>query len=139
MTSTTYKSRGNQDHLIGVHLIVGFIGQLKGWWDNVLTEDEKIYIQTSLDDRGNQNLVHTLIFSITKHFLRDPIAFQACTSKILQNLRCKKLGDYRWYRDLYLFKVYTRPDANQPYWKERFLNGLPKSLGQSSTQNKKET
>ena len=31
MTSITYKSRGNRDHHISVHLIAGFIDQLKGW------------------------------------------------------------------------------------------------------------
>ena len=75
MASTTYKSKGNSDHLINVHLIAGFTRQLKGWWDNILIEDEKNYIQTSLDERGNQNSVHTLIFAITKHFIGDPIAF----------------------------------------------------------------
>ena len=115
IASTAYKSIGSSYHLINVYLIARFISQLKGWWDNVLTEEEKIFVQTNLDERGNQNLVHTLIFSITKHFLGDPITFQARTSEILQNIRCRKLGDYRWYKDVYLSKVYTRPDANQPY------------------------
>ena len=39
MASTTYKSRGNTDHSICAHLTVGFIGQLKGWWDNALTKE----------------------------------------------------------------------------------------------------
>ena len=130
MAYTTYKSRGNSDHLISVHLIAGFTSQLKGWWDNILTEKRNFFIQTSLDERGNQNFVHTIIFAITKHFLGDPTAFQARTLKVLQNIRCRKLRDYKWYRDVYLSKVHTRFDANQPYWKERFLNGLPKSFGQ---------
>ena len=49
------------------NLIARFTSQLKRWWDNVLTEEEKIYIQTNIDERGNQNWVHTLIFPITKH------------------------------------------------------------------------
>ena len=130
MASTTYKSKGNSDHLIYVHLIADFTSQLKGWWDNALTKEEKIYIQTSLDERGNQNSVHRLIFVITKHFLGDPISFQAHTSKILQYIRCRNLSDYRWYKEIYFAKVHTRPDVNQPYWKERFLNGLPKSFSQ---------
>ena len=115
MASTTYKSRGNSDHLICVHLIASFTSQLKGWWDNALTKEEKIYIQTSLDERGNQNSVHTLIFAITKHFLGDPISFQARTSEILQYIRCRNLSDYRWYKEIYFAKVHTRPDVNQPY------------------------
>ena len=130
MASTTYKARGNSDHLIIIHLIVGFTSQLKGWWDNALTKDEKILVQTSLDGRGNQNAMHTLIQAITKHFLGEPTIFQPQASEILQNLRCRKLGDYRWCKDVYLSKVYTIPDENQPYWKERFLNGLPKTLAE---------
>ena len=104
MPSIAYKSRGNSNHLISVHLVIGFTSQLKGWWDNSLIEEEKIFIQTSLDERGHQNSVHTLIFAITKHFLRDSIAFQTCTSEILQNIRCRKLSDYRWYKDVCLLK-----------------------------------
>ena len=129
IASKAYKSRGNSNHLINVHLIVGFTDQLKGWWDNVFTGEENILVQTNLNERGNQNLVHTLIFAITKHFLGDPTAFH--TSEILQNIRYRKLGDFTWYKDVYFSKVYTIPNANQPYWKERFLNELPKSLGES--------
>ena len=43
---------------------------------------------------------HTLIFAITKHFLGDPIAFQARTLEILQNIRCRKLSDCRWYKEV---------------------------------------
>ncbi|KAL6342400.1 hypothetical protein AAG906_009073 [Vitis piasezkii] len=45
MASTAYKSRGNLDPAICFHLIAGFTGQLKGWWDNALTEEEMRYIQ----------------------------------------------------------------------------------------------
>ena len=62
MASTTYKSKENSNHLICVHPVAGFTSQLKGWWDNALIEEDKIYIQTSLDEIRNQNLVHTLFF-----------------------------------------------------------------------------
>ena len=128
MASTAYNAKGNTDHLISRHLIVGFIGQLKGWWDNVLTKEEKKVVQTSLDERGNQNSMHTLIYAIAKHFLREPMVFQERGLEILQNLRCRKLEDFRCYKDVYLSKLYTMIDANQPFWKERFLHGLPKTL-----------
>ena len=114
MASTTYKSKGNSNYRNCVHLIVRFTGQLKEWWDNALIEEDKIFIQTSLDEKGNENLVHTLIFAITKHFLGDPIAFQARTLEILQNIRCRKLSDYRWYKEVYFAKVHSRTDVNQP-------------------------
>ena len=130
MASTAYKSRGNLDTAICFHLIAGFTGQLKGWWDNALTEEERRFIQKSIDESGNPNAVHTLIYAITKHFLGDPLSFQSRSSEILQNLHYDKLSDYRWYKEVYFAKVHTRTDCNQPYWKERFLNGLPKVFSQ---------
>ena len=130
MASTAYKSRGNLDPTICFHLIAGFTRQLKGWWDNALTEEERRFIQKSIDESGNPNAVHTLICAITKHFLGDPLSFQSRSYKILQNLHCDKLSDYRWYKEVYFAKVHSRTDCNQPYWKERFLNGLPKVFSQ---------
>ena len=130
IASTAYKSKGNLDQAICTHLIAGFTGQLKGWWDNALTEEEKRYIQNSIDDMGNANVVHTLIYAITKHFLGDPVSFQSRSSEILQNLHCRKLSDYRWYKEVYFAKVHSRTDCNQPYWKEHFLNGLSKNFSQ---------
>ena len=77
MVSTTYKSRGNLDPTICFHLIVGFTGQLKRWWDNALIDEESRFIQKSVDESGNPNAVHTLIYAITKHFLGDPLSFQS--------------------------------------------------------------
>uniref|UniRef100_A0A0R0ID04 Polyprotein n=1 Tax=Glycine max TaxID=3847 RepID=A0A0R0ID04_SOYBN len=73
-------------------LVAGFFGQLKGWWDNYLTNDEK-------------------------------------SAKLLLNLKCRTLADFRWYRDTFLTTVYTMEDSQQPFWKEKFLAGLPRSLG----------
>ena len=128
--TTTYKSRGNLDLTICFHLIAGFIGQLKGWWDNAPTDEERRFIQKSVDESGNPNAVHTLIYVITKYFLGDPLSFQSRSYEILQNLHCDKLSDYRWYKEVYFAKVHSRTDCNQPYWKERFLNGLPKVFSQ---------
>ena len=130
MSSTAYKSRGNLDLAICFHLIAGFTGQLKGWWDNAPTEEERRFIQKSVDESGNPNAVHTLIYAITKHFLGDPLSFQSRSYEILQNLHYDKLSDYRWYKEVYFAKVHSRTDYNQPYWKERFLNGLPKVFSQ---------
>ncbi|GAV81663.1 hypothetical protein CFOL_v3_25117, partial [Cephalotus follicularis] len=47
------------------------------------------------------------------------------TANQLSNLRCRKLQDFRWYKDTFMTKVLTRKDANQPYLKEKFITGLP--------------
>ena len=40
------------------------------------------------------------------------------------------MSDYKWYKEVYFAKVHSRTNCNQPYWKERFLNGLPKVFSQ---------
>ena len=51
------------------------------------------------------------------------------SAELLSNLKCRTLADFRWYRDTFLTRVYTREDSQQPFWKEKFLAGLPRSLG----------
>ncbi|XLV02595.1 hypothetical protein S245_016932, partial [Arachis hypogaea] len=66
--------------------------------------------------------VNTLIFTIASHFIDR-------SAELFSKLRCKTLSDFRWYKDTFLTRVYTREDSQQPFWKEKFLAGLLKSLG----------
>ncbi|KAL5148481.1 hypothetical protein HKD37_13G035521 [Glycine soja] len=127
MVATTYQTSHecSEETIIDI-LVAGFSGQLKGWWDNYLTNEEKskIYsaVKTDLngkvitndDDKEIPDAVNTLIFAIAQHFIGDPSL---------------TLADFRWYRDTFLTRVYTREDSQQPFWKEKFLAGLPRSLG----------
>nr|KAJ0209493.1 hypothetical protein LSAT_V11C400196340 [Lactuca sativa] len=67
-------------------------------------------------------MVNTLIFAIIKNFVRDPTTFQEKTLEILMNLHCRKLTDFRWYKDNYLVKVFSRPDCKESYWKDQNFN-----------------
>ncbi|KAL5142063.1 polyprotein [Glycine soja] len=73
--------------------------------------------------------VNTLIFTIAQHFIGDPSLWKDRSAKLLLNLKCRTLADFRWYRDTFLTTVYTMEDSQQPFWKEKFLAGLPRSLG----------
>ena len=35
------------------------------------------------------------------------------------------MPDYRWYQDVFIFRVMLRKDCYKPYWKEKFIDGLP--------------
>ena len=87
MASTAH-SVENDDYAIVQYLIAGFIGQLKGWWENMLSDRERLYIMQSINEIGEQNAGHRLIYSITKHFIGDPRVLQEGSSEILKNLRC---------------------------------------------------
>ena len=122
-------------------LIAGFSGQLKGWWDSYLTNDEKskIYniVKTDLngkvithdDNKEIPDAVNTLIFTIAQHFIGDPSLWKDRSVELLSNFKCRTLTDFRWYRDTFLTRVYTKEDSQQPFWKEKFITGLPRSLG----------
>jgi hypothetical protein len=35
------------------------------------------------------------------------------------------MSDYRWYQDVFISRVMLRTDSFKPYWKEKFIDGLP--------------
>ncbi|KRH13008.1 hypothetical protein GLYMA_15G210800v4 [Glycine max] len=142
MVATAYQTSHecSEETIIDI-LVAGFSGQLKGCWDNYLTNEEKskIYsaVKTNLngkvitndDDKEILDAVNTLIFTIAQHFIGDPSLWKDRSAELLSNLKCRTLADFRWYRDTFLTRVYTREDSQQPFWKEKFLAGLPRSLG----------
>ncbi|RDX97397.1 hypothetical protein CR513_19836, partial [Mucuna pruriens] len=73
--------------------------------------------------------VSTLVFTIAQHFIGDPSLWKDRSAELLSNLKCKTLGDFKWYKDNFLTRVFTREDSQQPFWKEKFLAGLPRTLG----------
>ncbi|GAV91738.1 hypothetical protein CFOL_v3_35128, partial [Cephalotus follicularis] len=138
MVSNAHKIKNNSDKTVANILIAGFTGQIKCWWDNVLTTQQQTEIleaiqvnelkEPILDNNNNETIedaVSILIYNITKYFIRDPTYLKDRTADQLSDLRCRKLQDFRWYNDTFMTKVLTREDANQPYWKEKFITGLP--------------
>ncbi|GAV85198.1 LOW QUALITY PROTEIN: zf-CCHC domain-containing protein/MP domain-containing protein, partial [Cephalotus follicularis] len=135
--SNAHKIRNNSDKAVANILIAGFAGQIKGWWDNVLTTQQQTEILEAIQvnelkepilDNNNETIedtVSTLIYNIANYFVGDPTYLKDRTADQLSNLRCIKLQDFRWYKDTFMTKVLTREDANQPYWKEKFITGLP--------------
>ena len=120
-------------------LVVGFVGTLRNMWDNYLTDLNRADI---LDSIANKSVVKiggptstsieavedtttTLVYSIDKHFVGEPHLFLDRSLQILNNLYCKKLTDFRLYKDMFITKVMIREDFNNDYWKQRFLSGLP--------------
>ena len=59
------------------------------------------------------------------HFIGNPAEELESKKLILTNLRCPTLGDFKWYKDVFLANIFLRNDCNQPFWKERFVMGLP--------------
>ncbi|XP_060182441.1 uncharacterized protein LOC132612122 [Lycium barbarum] len=137
MAITAYKIKHDGDKYDASLIISGFTGMLKNWWDNYLSDDNKtqilgaITIGTVLKMDGNTQVAVeedasvTLIYSIAKYFIREPKLFQDRSLELLNNLKCPKLDDFRWYKDMFLEKVMIKEDCGNDFWKERFISGLP--------------
>ncbi|KAL4611228.1 hypothetical protein ACB092_08G107800 [Castanea dentata] len=76
-------------------------------------------------NRGVPDGVNTLVYTILKHFVGTPSNISSRISNYLNNLRCPIMSDYRWYQDVFTSRVMLKKDYTKPYWKERFIDGLP--------------
>nr|XP_009761043.1 PREDICTED: uncharacterized protein LOC104213276 [Nicotiana sylvestris] len=95
-------------------IIVGFTGQLKGWWDNYLTQDQRFQIMNATkteDDKIVQNSVYSLVMNIIEHFSGRWSDNSETIRTMLQNLRCKTLTSFRWYKDVFLSRVMELPES----------------------------
>ncbi|QHO57790.1 uncharacterized protein DS421_3g85320 [Arachis hypogaea] len=125
---TTYQAaHETSEEAIDNVIISEFSGQLKGWWDNYLSDNQKHSIFSAIkvnnqnepiigdDQKPILDAVNTLIFTIASHFIGDPSLWKDRSAELLSNLRCKTLSDFRWYKDTFLTRVYTREDGQQPF------------------------
>ena len=126
---------GYTDQLATHVLITGFTEQLKGWWyEHLTTEDKDNILNANKIDVNSEPIlqdgdtildaVATLIFTIAKIFTGDPKIFKKKSLEFLNNLKYKKLSDFKWYKDTFLTRIYARTDGNKVYWKEKFLDTL---------------
>ncbi|KAI5335122.1 hypothetical protein L3X38_025255 [Prunus dulcis] len=119
-------------------LVTGFTGTLRYWCDKHLTPESKNRITYAVklnedglpifDEQighGIKDGVNTLFYTIIEHFIGTPSNTTARIHDQLSNLRCPKLSDFRWYKDVFISRFMLRDDSNQPFWKQKFINGLP--------------
>ena len=120
-----------------------FTGKLLQWWNNCLTEEAREDIKNAIqkDEEGTPlfdepigrripDRVNTLIYTIMKNFIGKPSNITSRIFNQLSNLRCRTLGDYRWYEDVFTTRVMHKSNCNSPFWKEKFINGLPRLFGE---------
>ncbi|WZZ62086.1 hypothetical protein YC2023_062193 [Brassica napus] len=150
MAAMAYKAKGNDDKQSCVLLVVGFNGALRYWWDNSLdsvtresiinhTETRTIEnTEGELEQVETQNAVEVLIHTITMHFMGNPKEELESKKIILTNLRCPTLGDFKWYKDVFVTNIFQRNDCTQAFWKERFIAGLPTYFAERVTNKLKE-
>jgi len=138
MAITAYKKKLS-DKQAATLFIVGFTGTLKNWWDNYLTEDNRKMVPKAtttiptiktksrgqtIENQILEDATASLIYSIAKRFIGEPQFFQDRSFKILSNLSCPKLDNFRGYKVVFINKVIICKDCNHDYWKEKLINGL---------------
>ncbi|KAG5627162.1 hypothetical protein H5410_012380 [Solanum commersonii] len=137
MYATIYKRINNTDRTICKIIIAGFTGQLRGWWDNYMTLDAKaavINIKATAEGVDNlgfalvknrRHAVYTLVLTILEHFSGRFTNQYETIRSLLNDLRCRHLGEFRWYKDTYLSRVMELPENGLEFWKAKFIDGLP--------------
>ncbi|WMV56267.1 hypothetical protein MTR67_049652 [Solanum verrucosum] len=137
MYATICKSVNNTDRTICKMIIAGFTGQLRGWWDNYMPSDARTaVINARAANEGHDNLgfalvqnredaVYTLILTILEHFSGRFTNQYETIRSLLNGLKCRHLGEFRWYKDTYLSRVMELPENGLEFWKAKFIDGLP--------------
>nr|XP_016469924.1 PREDICTED: uncharacterized protein LOC107792247 [Nicotiana tabacum] len=115
----------------------GFTGQLRGWWDNYLSVEEKVVvINVIATDEGVDNLgmalvknredvVYTLVLTILEHFNGRFTSQHETVRTLLNGFRCKTLSEFRWYKDTFMSRVMELPKNKYEHWEAKFIDGLP--------------
>ena len=98
-------------------IIAEFTGKLKGWWDNYLTEARRMTILTAVKEENGlvPNLVYTLVLTIIEHFSGRWSDNSETIKTILQNLKCRTLTSFRWYKDVFLSRVMELTECNNSH------------------------
>ncbi|KAG5572458.1 hypothetical protein H5410_062224 [Solanum commersonii] len=76
-------------------------------------------------DQVTQNAVYTLVLNIIEHFSGRWSDNSETIRTLLQNLRCKSLTSFRYYKDVFLCRVMELPECNSTHWKSKFIDELP--------------
>jgi len=138
MAVTAYKTNRLPEQNATVYIVTGFTGQLKYWWDNSLTlEDKQTILNHEIEVEDAQGTITRkndstsfLIVTIATHFVGNPAEELGSSKIFLTNLRCPTLSDFRWYKDMFLTHVLKRSDSTKSFWKEKFITGLPNLFSQ---------
>ncbi|KAG5609736.1 hypothetical protein H5410_021017 [Solanum commersonii] len=108
MYSTICKTNKNSDKTIADMIIAGFTSQLKGRRTDFYPK-----------------CCYTLVLNIIEYFSGRWSDNSETIRTLLQNLRCKTLTSFRFYKDVFLSRVMELPECNRTHWKSKFIDVLP--------------
>uniref|UniRef100_A0A9I9E1A2 CCHC-type domain-containing protein n=1 Tax=Cucumis melo TaxID=3656 RepID=A0A9I9E1A2_CUCME len=118
-------------------LILGFNGNLRSWWHNLLTEQDRQRILTATRtvvktentstpiQVEEPDMVNQLLCTMTKHFIGSTQIHLNLATEALLGLKCHKMSRYKWYKDTFMAQLYTLTTCGADIWKQKFIEGLP--------------
>ncbi|XP_075084810.1 uncharacterized protein LOC107822758 [Nicotiana tabacum] len=75
--------------------------------------------------KNREDAVYTLILTILEHFNGRFTNQHETVRTLLNGLRCRTLGEFRWYKDTFMSRVMELPENKYDHWKTKFIDGLP--------------
>lgn len=123
-------------------LILGFNGNLRSWWHNLLTEQDRQRILTATKTvvktensstpmpTEEPDMVNQLLYTMTKHFIGSTQIHLNLATEALLGLKCHKMSRYKWYKDTFMARLYTLTTCGADIWKQKFVEGLPRYISQ---------
>ncbi|KAG5619570.1 hypothetical protein H5410_004788 [Solanum commersonii] len=75
--------------------------------------------------RNREDTVYTLVLTILEHYNGRFTNHYEAVRTLLNGLRCRHLGEFRWYKDTYMSRVMELPENRLKHWKTKFIDGLP--------------
>ncbi|KAG5619600.1 hypothetical protein H5410_004818 [Solanum commersonii] len=124
MYASICKSVNNTDRTICKMIIIGFTGQLRAVINAKATAEGVDNLGFALV-KNREDDVYTLVLTILEHFSGRFTNQYETIRSLLNGVRCRHLGEFRWYKDTYLSWVMELPKNGLEFWKAKFIDGLP--------------
>lgn len=77
-----------------------------------------------------EDAIAHLIYQISIYFTIKNEIGPKILRTILNNLKCSSMGKLKWYKDMFLGRVYFFKDCNERHWKEKFIDGFPNFIAE---------
>ncbi|KAA0050625.1 Enzymatic polyprotein [Cucumis melo var. makuwa] len=118
-------------------LTAGFTGNLRSWWHNHLTDANREAIKDAVFEKMEQgpngdvviiqpNSINTLVYAVIKHFVGRTTLYSDQSLEALLGMKCPKMSDFKWYKDIFMSRLYNLTTCRDVVWKHKYVEGLPK-------------
>lgn len=84
------------------------------------------------------DMVNQLIYMCTKHVIGQTVVYSNQATEALLGMRCRKMSDFKSYKDTFLACLYNLTSCEDEIWKRKFVEGLPQYIAEKFYQKMSE-